>query len=279
MSLHRIHSNEYNLRGCAGERGYGGGASPGGRLIAALLLLAAHLAAFAAALAVAREQPPASDAQAVAAVLAYVLAGLATWGAMRVCRNVAAAAATSLVCCVGLAVALPPPVAPHLMTLLTVAACAAVVQRRRAAKSDASAARLRPRPLQFSLRAALGLMTAVAVIAAASRVSWPALLAGWDERFTPLVTGAMFGLAIVSIRLAMASASPAIPVTQRVFAAAAVIVAIGCDGWLYAALGLGPAWHIATAAGLMVCSLWLATAVCRNAAAPAAATIAGTETA
>jgi|GEM_PF-1827656 len=277
MSLHRMYSNEYNLRGCAGERGCGGGANPAGMLLAALLLLAAHLAALAAAVAVARERPQDGNAQAVAALLACVLAGLATWGAMRICRNVAATAVISLAACVALALALPAPVIPHLMTLLTVAACAAAVERRREPNTDTSARRFQPGPLQFSLRTALGLMTLVAVVSAASQVAWPALLADWAQQLTPLVTGAMFGLAIAAAYMVMASASASFAITRRALAGTVAVVVIGCDAWLYAALELGPAWSIAAAAMLVVCSLWLATAVCRNAEAPAVAKLAASD--
>lgn len=278
MSQHRMDSHEYNLRDCAGESGHGDQATPAGLFLAGLLLLAAHLAAFAAALAVARDFPRENDAQAVTTMLGCVLAGLLTWGGMRICRSVAGAAAFSLAGCLALAAVLTGPAAANLMTLWTVAAIAAAADRRRASAASKSPQRCRAR-LQFSLRAALGLMTLVAVAAAASRVAWLELVAEWAQPLMPIVTGLILGLAIAGARLMLASASRASSAARRVLAIVAAGVAIGSAGWVYAALGLGPAWCIVIAAALIVFSLWASAAVCRHAQAGVAATAAGASSA
>lgn len=273
MSQHRMDSHEYNLRDCAGESGRGDQVTSAGPFVAGLLLLAAHLAAFAAALAVARDCLREHDAQAVATMLGCVLAGLLTWGAMRIGRSAAVAAAIILAGCWGLAAVLTGPAGSNLMTLWTVAAIAAAADRRRAPAINKCPERFSARP-QFTLRAALGLMTLVAVAAAASRVSWLELVAEWSQPLTPMVTGVIVGLAVAGARLVVASASQASSATRRGLAIIAALVVIGSAGWLYRALGLGPAWCIAIAAALIVFSLWASAAVCRPARVRIAATVA-----
>lgn len=276
MSQHRMDSHEYNLRDCAGGSGRDERANQAGQVVAGLLLVAAHLAALAAVLAVVRQHPAAHGVQAMPVVLGAALAGLVTWAAMRICRGTGAAAAVSLVGCWGLAAALPGRLTADVLTLLTVAAIAAGVDRRGAAVGTPVRSWAR---LQFSLRTLLALMTLVALAAAASRVSWPAMLAVWAQPLMPLAKGGILGLAIASAHLAMAGALTLQKLTRRTLTITTALVVLGSACWLYPTLGLGPAWGVAAAAAITTVSLWASAAVCRPAVRHAAASVAGSTSA